>query len=48
MEKLDKLQEHLGNGDSLKDYDKATLVATYQEVSESKNGIYSSYKVERQ
>ena len=37
VEKLDKLQEHLDNGGSLKDYDKETLVATYQEVIESDN-----------
>ena len=37
VEKLDRLQKHLDNGGSLKDYDKETLAVTYQEVLESDN-----------
>ena len=35
VEKLDKLQEHLDNGGSLKDYDKETLAVEYEHVVES-------------
>ena len=35
VERLDKLQEHLDRGGSLKDYDEGTLAVTYREVVES-------------
>ncbi len=35
VERLDKLQEHLDQGGSLKDYNEGTLAVTYQEVIES-------------
>ncbi|MDJ0899088.1 MAG: hypothetical protein QNJ55_09775 [Xenococcus sp. MO_188.B8] len=37
VEKLDKLQEHLDNGGSLKDYDKETLAVEYEHVVEGDN-----------